>query len=141
MSKTKLSKGNIITIEEYWYGINQLRKDLKFREWELLEDKKNDENIGGGKTNRISDTTCNKALILVNDDKYQHLKKVVSAVEGVYDWLDDDQKTIVHMRYWSDSRDCFEWSHVADKLYMSTYRVLRKRNALIDETARRLGWV
>ena len=52
MSKTKLSKGNIITIEEYWYGINQLRKDLKFREWELLEDKKNDENIGGGKTNR-----------------------------------------------------------------------------------------
>ncbi len=44
------------------------------------------------------------------------------------------------MRYF-DKTECYEWQNIADKLYMSTYRVLRKRNALIDETARRLGWV
>jgi len=44
------------------------------------------------------------------------------------------------MRYF-DKHEAYEWSHVTDKLYMSVQCVLRKRNMLIDETARRLGWV
>lgn len=138
---SKLSAVQNKAIEEYWLNIDQYRKDLKFREWELLENKKQDENIGGGKSNRISDTTANKAMILTNDERYQHLKKIIQAVEGTYHSLDDDQKTIVHMRYWDKGNNCYEWSHVADELYMSVQRVLRKRNALIDETAKRLGWV
>lgn len=137
----KLSQAQAKAIEEYWLNINHYRKQLKFREWELTENKTTDENIGGGRSNRISDTTGNKAIILLNDERYQHLKKIISAVEGTYDSLDDDQKTIVHMRYWDKENNCYEWSHVADELYMSVQRVLRKRNALIDETAKRLGWI
>ncbi len=39
-----------------------------------------------------------------------------------------------------DKQEAYEWQHVADKLYMSVQRVLRKRNMLIDEKAKRLGW-
>jgi len=68
------------------------------------------------------------------------LKNIITTLEHLYKELDHDQKTIVDMRYF-DKHEAYEWQHVADKLYMSVQRVLRKRNMLIDETAKRLGWV
>ncbi|MFJ7697076.1 hypothetical protein [Lysinibacillus fusiformis] len=79
--------------------------------------KETDINIG--KYNRISDTTGNKAIILVEDKNYQHLKNVITTLEQLYKELDHDQKTIVDMRY-IDKQEAYEWQHVADKLYMST---------------------
>lgn len=137
---TKLSPVQNKTIEEFWMNIDDYRKQLKFREWELLENKNDDTNIGGGKSNQTSDTTAKKAIILAEDTRYQHLKNVVQTIEQLYEELDQDQKTIVRMRYW-DKTECYEWQHIADELYMSVQRVLRKRNAIIDETAKRLGWV
>lgn len=136
---SKLSAVQNKTIEEFWTNIDDYRKQLKFREWELLENKNTDTNIGGGRSNKVSDTTAQKAMILAEDTRYQHLKNIVNTIESLYEELDEDQKTIVNMRYW-DKTEMYEWQHIADKLYMSVQRVLRKRNALIDETARRLGW-
>ena len=137
---TKLSPVQNKTIEEFWMNIDDYRKQLKFREWELLENKNDDTNVGGGKSNQTSDTTAKKAIILAEDTRYQHLKNVVQTIEQLYEELDQDQKTIVRMRYW-DKTECYEWQHIADELYMSVQRVLRKRNAIVDETAKRLGWV
>lgn len=138
---SKLSAVQNKTIEEYWSSLDELKKQLRYREWELLNAyQETDTNIGGGKSNRISDTTGNKAIILAEDKNYQHLKNIITTLEQLYKELDHDQKTIVDMRYF-DKHEAYEWSHVADKLYMSVQRVLRKRNMLIDETARRLGWV
>lgn len=137
---TKLSPVQNKTIEEFWMNIDDYRKQLKFREWELLENKNDDTNVGGGKSNQTSDTTAKKAIILAEDTRYQHLKNVVQTIEQLYEELDQDQKTIVRMRYW-DKTECYEWQHIADELFMSVQRVLRKRNAIIDETAKRLGWV
>ncbi|MFJ7888588.1 transcriptional regulator [Lysinibacillus xylanilyticus] len=138
---SKLSVVQNKTIEEYWSDLDGLKKQLRYREWELLNAyQETDTNIGGGKSNRISDTTGNKAIILVEDKNYQHLKNIITTLEQLYKELDHDQKTIVNIRYF-DKHEAYEWSHVADKLSMSVQRVLRKRNMLIDETARRLGWV
>lgn len=138
---SKLSAVQNKAIEEYWSSLDNLKKQLRYREWELLNAyQETDTNIGGGKSNRISDTTGNKAIILAEDKNYQHLKNIITTLEQLYEELDHDQKTIVDMRYF-DKKECYEWQNIADKLYMSTYRVLRKRNALIDETAKRLGWV
>ncbi|WP_107923475.1 DUF722 domain-containing protein [Lysinibacillus parviboronicapiens] len=138
---SKLTPNQNKTIEEYWSDLDGLKKQLRYREWELLNAyQETDTNIGGGKANRISDTTGNKAIILAEDKNYQYLKNIITTLEQYYKELDHDQKTIVDMRYF-DKTECYEWQNIADKLYMSTYRVLRKRNALIDETARRLGWV
>lgn len=137
---SKLSTVQNKTIEEYWSSLDELKKQLRYREWELLNaHQETDTNIGGGKGNRISDTTGNKAIILAEDKNYQHLKNIITTLEQLYEELDHDQKTIVDMRYF-DKQEAYEWQHVADKLYMSVQRVLRKRNMLIDETAKRLGW-
>ncbi len=88
----------------------------------------------GGRSNTISDTTAKKAMLLTNDDYYQNLKRIIKTVEDLYNELDDD------MRYW-DTDGCYEWEDIADKLYISRHKVLRKRNILIDKTAERIGWV
>ncbi|HEY9570034.1 MAG TPA: transcriptional regulator [Metalysinibacillus sp.] len=137
----QLEKYDLQKLESYWRDLNQLKKELKFREWELLEPyREQDTNIGGGKANTISDTTANKAILLAEDKKYNATKEIISTVEGIYAILDDDRKTIVQMRYW-DKNNCYEWEDIADQLHMSRYRVLRLRNTIIDETARRLAWV
>ncbi|MFJ8515255.1 hypothetical protein [Lysinibacillus xylanilyticus] len=37
-------------------------------------------------------------------------------------------------------KNCYEWEDIADRFYMSSNKVLRKRKALIVETAKRLAW-
>lgn len=137
----KLSPAQSKTIEEYWININDYRKQLKFREWELLEPyREQDTNIGGGKANTISDTTANKAMILLQDERYQNVSKIVRVIEQTYASVDKDLQAIVDMRYW-DKEGTYEWEDIADKLYISRSKVLRKRNLLIDKTAERLGWL
>ena len=136
----KLSQAQCKTIEEYWTNIDDYRKQLKFREWELTENRTVDENIGGGKANRISDPTAAKAATLIQDDRYQNYSKIIHAIEQTYSSVDEDLRTIVNMRYW-DKNDVYEWEDIADKLYISRSKVLRKRNLLIDKTAERLGWL
>lgn len=138
---TTLSRVDIKKIEDYWINHKENKRQMRLRELELLHpESETDTNIGGGKSNKISDSTGRKAIVLAEDSRYQHLKNIVNTIEGLYNELDNDQRTIVNMRYW-DTTECYEWQHIGDELYMSVQRVLRKRNALIDETARRLGWV
>ena len=137
----KLEKYDLQKLESYWRDLNQLKKELKFREWELLEPyREQDTNIGSGKINTIGDTTAMKAMALTEDKKYNATKEIITTVEDIYAILDDDRKTIVQMRYW-DKSNCYEWEDIADQLHMSRYRVLRLRNTIIDETARRLTWI
>lgn len=137
----KLSLAQSKTIEEYWININDYRKQLKFREWELLEPYRDqDANVGGGKANTISDTTANRAMILLQDERYQNDSKIVRAIEQTYASADKDLQAIVKMRYW-DKEGTYEWEDIAEELYISRSKVLRKRNLLIDKTAERLGWL
>lgn len=137
---SKLTTAQAKTIEEYWLNLEDLKHQLRFREWELTENRSTDENIGGGKGNKISDTTGQKAILLAEDEKYQHYKKIISTIDYIYRHADDDMKTIVNMRYW-DKDGVYEWEDIADELYISRSKVLRKRNLLIDKTAERLGWM
>lgn len=135
---TKLSSAQCKTIEEFWINIKDYEKQLKFREWELLHPYQETES-SKVQNGQVTKPTENKAMILMQDERYQFLKKVVDTIEQLYTELDSDLKTIVDLRYWSD--DFYEWEEIADQLYMSRHKVLRKRNRLIQETAKRIGWV
>ncbi|WP_409370325.1 transcriptional regulator [Lysinibacillus sp. 38-6] len=137
---TSLSRSEVQTIEKYWIDYEVYKKKLKYREWELLHPHNEQGELVGGRSNTISDTTAKKATVLANDAYYQNLKRIIKTVEDLYRDLDDDMRTIVDMRYW-DKDGCYEWEDIADKLYISRHKVLRKRNILIDKTAERIGWV
>lgn len=137
---TSLSRSEVQTIEKYWIEYEVYKKKLKYREWELLHPHNEQGELVGGRSNTISDTTAKKATVLANDAYYQNLKRIIKTVEDLYRDLDEDMRTIVDMRYW-DKDGCYEWEEIADKLYISRHKVLRKRNILIDKTAERIGWV
>lgn len=135
---SKLTSAQCKTIEEFWVNIQDYKKQLKFREWELLHPYQETES-SKVQNGQVTKPTENKAMILMQDERYQFLKKVVDTIEQLYTELDSDLKTIVDLRYWSD--DFYEWEEIADQLYISRHKVLRKRNRLIQETAKRIGWL
>lgn len=139
---TALSRLEIQQIERYWITHEENRKQLRYLEWELLNPHNEaDTNIGGGKSNKISNPTERKAIILADNKKYSNLKSIVEGIDKLYTELDEDLKTIVDMRYWDKEGYCYEWEDIADKLYMSRRKVLRKRNVLIDKTAEVIGFI
>ncbi|MCG7435671.1 hypothetical protein [Lysinibacillus fusiformis] len=84
-----LSRSDIRTIERYWIELEQNRKKLKYREWELLHPHNEGGEMVGGRSNAISDTTAKKAMLLANDDYYQNLKRIIKTVEDLYNELDE----------------------------------------------------
>jgi RinA family phage transcriptional activator len=137
-----LSRIDIQKIEEFWLNHKENKKQLKFREWELLNpSQEQDENIGGSSSGFISNPTERNAIRLLEDKLYQNLKVIIRTIENLYNELDEDTQMIVDMRYWDKENNCYEWEEIADKLFISRSKVLRKRNHLIDETAKLIGWV
>jgi len=137
----KLYRLDIQKIEHYWINHKDNNRQLKYRELELLKPKNEIEmNTGGGRSGKMSTPTENKAILLAGDKRFQNLQQIVNTIESMYAKLDRDLKTIVDMRYW-DIDGCYEWENIADKLYMTRHKVLRKRNILSDKTAERIGWV
>lgn len=140
----KLSRNDIPKLEEYWMNHTENVNKLKYRKWELFSgDIDDDENTGGGANSvrSVTKPTERIALRLEEDNLYQNLKKITKAVNKLYSKSDDDIKTIVDMRYWDEEDNCFEWEEIADRLNMSRSKVLRLRNALLNQTAKEIGWV
>lgn len=140
---TKLNKHDILKLEEFWSKHKENKRQLKFREFEILSPYQEDTDDNGGikASYGISNPTERNAMLLTEDKLYQNLKQIVQAVEDLYQETDEDTRQIVDMRYWDNDNNCYEWEEIADKLYISRSKVLRKRNSLLDETAERIGWV
>lgn len=71
---TTLSRVDLQKIEKYWFEHEHNKRQLRFREWELLHPfSETDINIGVGKSNRISNITEQKAIALSEDKLCQNL--------------------------------------------------------------------
>lgn len=138
---SKLSRHDIQKLEDYWINLNEYKKQLKFREWELLNaHKESDCNIGGGRSSHISDTTAQKGIVLAEDMLYQNLQRIINGIEQLYISLNEDEKTIVDMRY-RTKRGYNEWEDIAYELGYSRRKVLKIRDNLIDRTAAEIKYV
>ena len=138
----KMERLDIQKIESYWINHDENKKRLKYREWELLHSRHNADDLNANlRGNRSSNPTEQKAAALTNDELYRNLNKIVQTIEQIYEQLDEDLKTIVNMRYWDKENNCYEWEDIADRLYMSRSKLLRKRNVIINLTAKKIGYV
>lgn len=143
----KLTVAQSKTIEEYWSDIPSLKRQLNFREWELLhQHKEQDTNVGGGRSSDISDITAQKATLLVEDERYQCLKTNVDAINYVIKKVTEDKKQrllreFMEMKYISKDSSYMDWDDVAIELNISKAKAYKLRNKLIDMTAEKLGWI
>lgn len=115
----RLEKYEIEVIENYWIDIEEIKKRVKHREYEVLQSGEN---------------PAENAFI-------ERHTTIINGIEQLYSELDEDLKTIVDMRYWNPSGISEDWLIISDRLYMSKSQVLKKRKWLIEKTAERIYWV
>lgn len=138
----ELNRHDIKILEGHWIHHKENIKRLKYREWELMSKNTEDENSGAGSNSvrQISKPTEQLAIKIMEDKLHQNLTTITSTVESMYESLDDDTKYVVDNRYWCMPRDMLEWDDIAFELGYSRSKVLRIRNSLLDEMAKRIGY-
>lgn len=144
----KLGKTDIPKLEEYWSNYNSVKGQLAYRRYELLYQPQ-DNNIGGGKPNLPSSPVETEVVKLHEDNKYRNLSAIATAIEDVYNKATPEQKFIIEHRYWEKDLTVYEWLDIAHELtkqrdddkIISRDAVLRLRNKIMRDTAKRIGWV
>ena len=144
----KLGKADIPKLEEYWKNYDELKGQLAYRRYELLYQPQ-DTNVGGGKSNLISSPVENEIIKLHKDNKYRNLQATIQAIEDVYRMATEEQKAIIHYRYWESDLLIYEWEDIAHELtkrrsddkVISQYSVIRMRNQIMRDTAKQIGWI
>ncbi|WP_088840674.1 DUF722 domain-containing protein [Listeria sp. ILCC797] len=97
-----------------------------------------DENIGGGSAGQINNPTEQRALLLQMDKQIERRQRVIFTLESVLNKLSDEDKQLIHFRYWDRSKPTWVW--IASKLNMSESTAKRKRRDIIYKIAERLGY-
>lgn len=138
----ELNRHDIKILEAHWVNHKENIKRLQYREWELMSKNTDDENSGGGSNSvrQVSKPTEQLAIKIMEDKLHQNLTTITSTVESMYESLDEDTKYVVDNRYWCMPRDMLEWDDIAYELGYSRSKVLRIRNSLLDEMAKRIGY-
>ena len=109
------------------------------REEELLNPyTPTDTNIGGGKSNRTSDTTAVKAITLADDRILQRIRFQYRAVKRTYDSADEDTQEIIKEYYFKQPRTK-TWDGIALQVHTSKRSCFRIRKAFFSKLADELG--
>ena len=109
------------------------------REEELLNPyTPTDTNIGGGKSNRTSDTTAVKAITLADDRILQRIRFQHRVVKRTYDSADEDTQEIIKEYYFKQPRTK-TWDGIALQVNSSKRTCFRIRKAFFSKLADELG--
>ena len=109
------------------------------REEELLNPyTPTDTNIGGGKSNRTSDTTAVKAITLADDRILQRIRFQYRAVKRTYEQADEITQEIIEEYYFKQQRTK-TWDGIALQVHTSKRSCFRIRKAFFSKLADELG--
>ena len=135
-----IERYDIRKLEDYIQNIKQYRKQLRYREYELLE---NHEviNTEGGKSNMPGRPVEQEVMKKMKDKKYNNLHNIVRGVDRLLYELDEQSLEMIRLRYWDCPIDCNQWEQIADRFYVSKTTILRRRNAMLIKLAEYIGYV
>ncbi len=98
-----------------------------------------DVNVGGGKSNAVSDPTGRTVSALESDVLLQNLNRIVYVIEYVYEGLDDEKKELVKLMYWTRPQT-LTLPGIALKLNVTDRTVRRWKKEIIYIIAALMGW-
>ncbi|WP_239700273.1 transcriptional regulator [Mammaliicoccus sp. D-M17] len=135
-----IERYDIRKLEDYIINIDQYRKELKMREYELFENHEPD-NPGGGKSNLPTSTIEIQTVRKLSDNRYVLLSNIVSGVDKLISNAKEDTKDMIRLRYWECPIGCYEWEDIANYFGTSKTSILRRRNSMLLELADYIGYV
>lgn len=135
-----IERHDIKKLEEYIKHIDRYKKELKIREYELLENHE-PENIGASKSNIPGNPIERQSIKKLSDSYYNNLRNIVKGVEKLIDNADEDTVDLIRLRYWERPIGCYEWEDIAEYFGTSKTSIIRRRDAIIKKLARYIGYV
>jgi len=132
-----IERHDIKKLEDYIKNIERYRRELKVREYELLENHEPD-NVGAGKTNIPGNPIERESIKKLSDNRYNNLRNIVKGVDKLIYESDEDTQDLMRLRYW----ECpIGWEDIADYFGTSKTSILRRRDAMINRLAEFIGYV
>ncbi|HEF4447411.1 MULTISPECIES: RinA family phage transcriptional regulator [Staphylococcus] len=135
-----IERHDIKKLEDYIKNIERYRRELKVREYELLENHE-PENVGAGKSNIPGNPIEKESIKKLSDNRYNNLRNIVKGVDKLIYESDEDTQDLMRLRYWECPIGCSEWEDIADYFGTSKTSILRRRDAMINRLAEFIGYV
>lgn len=134
----EVSKPTFRHIESYWYKYPKLVQEIERIKYNEIKKGSVDENIGGGRSGRISDPTAAAATRITTHKRIEHIEEIVHAIETVYNMANEEYRKLIRTRYWSSKR--LDWEMISSEAGFSVRQCQRVRKILVVATAEILGW-
>lgn len=134
-----LNSGTFKYIERMLYDYNEIEDHIDKR----IEQLKypyypSDENIGGGKSNVISDPTGKLAVTIADDLLLSNLRRTKETIDVVLDSLEPDARRVIDL-YYIDTPRKYTWDGVAMETNNSKSTCYRIRDEVFTRIAEKLG--
>lgn len=133
----KLDKGTFQYIESELHNYNDRCKEL-YNLRQSVDSKTPDENVGGGRSSRISDPTADTVIRMATHKRLLHLQNLIDAIDTVVERLPTEKQRLVKIRYWTKPQT-LTWDGIADKLHVSNRTARYWNSEIIYAIAERLG--
>lgn len=117
-------------MEDHLYEYKQLKNEIKLITDDILHASPRFDEIGGGKSNTISDPTAKKATALGQHRRLLHLEIWIDAIETVYESVPEERQRMLDLRYWKGRSAAEDWVYIANDLNVSERTVYRWRNEI-----------
>lgn len=130
MRRYVLSQNDLKIIENKLYLYKRIDNAIAVRKQELEVKENHDENIGGGRSNKISKPVEELVMKWQEDPQIQNFNNFRKLVDDMLLELDDVNRLIFHYR-WVDSNR-YTWEEIADKCELKERQVYRKRRAILE---------
>ena len=134
-----IERHDIKKLEDYIKNIERYRRELKVREYELLENHE-PENVEQVKV-IYQVILLRESIKKLSDNRYNNLRNIVKGVDKLIYESDEDTQDLMRLRYWECPIGCSEWEDIAEYFGTSKTSILRRRDAMINRLAEFIGYV
>lgn len=129
-----LNNRELYNLDQELFKFRGIERAIWTRKAELMTD--NGEDIVGSRVGGISKPTESTIIKFSTDVPLRNLELFKETVETFQKSLTSEQSDIFEMRWGQAGLD---WEEIAEKLYISTATVYRKRNTILETYARTKG--
>ncbi|MBO0962006.1 transcriptional regulator [Neobacillus sp. MM2021_6] len=131
-----LSKASFKHIEAEIYKYKNTVEEIKKLRFNIIQTTP-DENVGGGRSGRISNPTEMIATRLDTHKQLDYLEEIAYAIETIYNISPQHIRKLIQARYWNKD---LSWDGIALELHCSKRQAQRWRDKVVRDIAEMLGW-
>lgn len=135
----KLSKEAFRHVEKELYDYHRTKREIdRLRDEILYASGERDDNADI-RSGRIGDPTGQRATVLAMNPSLEHMEAVVSAIDAVLHILEEPQKQLVLMYYWTRNAK-YTWVGIGGKIGVHEKTARRWRDDIVAAIAEKMGW-